>query len=75
MLIEINEAAFREGRNRKYDKENLKHALDPDEVFLVTSCFYHAKNDIRAAILIDNKTYYFDMSIARYDSLPNIWYK
>lgn len=73
-MIEINEAAFREGRNRKYDIENLKNTLDPGEIFLVTRTFYHAKNDIRVAVLIDNKTYYFDMSIARYDSLPNIWY-
>lgn len=70
LLIEFNQAARREKRNRYID-ENFLDSL-PERNYPVQFVMYHSKDEIRTMIIFDEKgTFAFlDMSSERYDSIP-----
>ncbi|PGP27638.1 HNH endonuclease [Bacillus anthracis] len=78
LLIEANNAAIREGRNRQLRKEYLKN-LPEDKIYpIILSLDEHNRGEIRVQILFDEKctTDFLDLTKNRYNSLPKaILYK
>lgn len=72
ILIESNNAAIRENRNRQLNEKFLD-GLSEDRVYYVIYNEYHKKDEIRVMILFDYKkmtTGFLDMSSYRYSILP-----
>lgn len=70
LLIEANNAAIRENRNRKLPEEYLE-TLPNDKPYIVQKAFLHKKDEMRLTIAIDKyNSDFLDMSILRYKSLP-----
>lgn len=71
LLLEANEAAVREKRNRSYNTSQLKEILPVDGLFFIAHEYYHKKDEMRLGILLNEKDIlYLDMSLLRYESLP-----
>ena len=70
ILIEYNNAAIRENRNRTIKEEVLEEI--PDHYILpVMQEFYHQKGEMRIMLsLLEKGTVFIDMSEERYDMLP-----
>ena len=70
LLIEFSRAAKREKRNRYID-ENFLSTL-PDANYPVKLVFYHTRDEVRTAIVLDEKGNFtlLDMSQERYDLIP-----
>jgi putative restriction endonuclease len=71
LLIEYNNAAIRENRNRQFGKADLDDL--PDDIIMpIVFIFYHSKDEIRVQIVLDEKgnTSFLDMSIERFGMLP-----
>ncbi len=73
LLIEYNNAAIREKRNRQLREEYLE-SLDDDGIYLVVFDMHHNTiNEIRVEILFDIKlSGFLDMSYERYELLPTV---
>lgn len=72
LLIEYNNAAIREKRNRQLKEEFLEE-LDEDLKYLLVFKMYHKINEVRVQIMFDINTFGFlDMSYERYELLPII---
>ena len=73
LLIEYNNAAIRENRNRQL-KEDFLETLDKDGIYLIVYDMIHnTVNEVRVQIMFDSKLFGFlDMSYERYNLLPNI---
>lgn len=70
LLIEYNNAAIREKRNRAI-KEEFLEKISQENVYPIIFKMYHSKNEIRVQIAFDNGiTAFLDMSEERYDILP-----
>lgn len=70
ILIEYNNAAIRENRNRAI-KEEVLEELPENGIFPVVIDFYHPKDEIRVRLALDEKrTVFIDMSQERYYMLP-----
>lgn len=70
ILIEYNNAAIRENRNRAI-KEEVLEEMPEHYIFPVISEFYHQKNEMRVMLSLPEKgTVFIDMSEERYDMLP-----
>ena len=70
ILIEANEAAHREGRNRYIDRSILEK-LPLNLMYLVTGSFVHRKGEMRLEVRLSNEdTTTLDLSDLRYDTLP-----
>lgn len=70
ILIEYNNAAIRENRNRTIKEEVLEEM--PDQyIFPVIMEFYHQKGEMRVMLLLlENEPVFLDMSEERYSILP-----
>ncbi|TEB07167.1 hypothetical protein Psch_00710 [Pelotomaculum schinkii] len=71
LLIEYNNAAIRENRNRQL-KEDYLDNLPDDIIIPIVLMFYHTRDEIRVQIVLDEKgnTGFLDMSSERYGMLP-----
>lgn len=70
LLIEYNNAAIREKRNRSIKEEVLEN-LQEGYIFPITFNMYHSKDEMRVMIsLFDVGTVFLDMSTERFDMLP-----
>lgn len=70
LLIEYNNAAIRERRNRAINEKFLD-SLPEDFLFPVIFMIYHAKNEIRVMIsFFDEGRAFLDMTSERYNMLP-----
>ncbi|QEL85910.1 HNH endonuclease [Bacillus mycoides] len=72
LLIEANNAAIREGRNRQLRKEYLE-SLPDDKVYpIILSLDEHNRGEIRVQIMFDEKctTGFLDLTKNRYNFLP-----
>jgi len=70
LLIEYNNAAIRERRNRAI-KEEFLESLPKDFLFPVILKMYHAKNEVRVRIsFFDKGEAMLDMTEERYEMLP-----
>lgn len=70
LLIEFNNAAIREKRNRCI-KESVLDEL-PDGYYLIRFLMLHNNDEIRTQVLFDDKgnSAFLDMSINRYETIP-----
>jgi Predicted restriction endonuclease len=70
-LIQANDAAIRENRNRQLKKDFLKQLPD-NGLYPITFVWYHTKDEIRVRILFDNEgnSGFLDMSQYRYELIP-----
>ncbi|MDW6004425.1 HNH endonuclease [Vibrio mangrovi] len=73
-LKEANDAAVREKRNRALADEFVDN-LDEDIKIPVWKIMYHAKNEIRLMLIINQEgdLGFLDVSILRYKTLPNLY--
>lgn len=71
LLIEYNNAAIRENRNRQL-KEDYLDNLPDDIIMPIILMFYHTRDEIRVQIVLDKNgnTGFLDMSLERYEMLP-----
>lgn len=70
LLIEYNNAAIREKRNRAI-KEEVLESLQDGQVFPITFDMYHSKREMRVMIsLFEIGTAFLDMTEERYYMLP-----
>lgn len=70
LLIEYNNAAIREKRNRSIKEEVLENLQD-GYIFPITFNMYHSKDEMRVMIsLFEVGTVFLDMTTERYDMLP-----
>lgn len=70
LLIEYNNAAIREKRNRAIKEEVLEN-LTEGFIFPITRDFYHGKDEVRVMIsLFEVGTAFLDMTNERYFMLP-----
>ncbi|MEA4820932.1 MAG: HNH endonuclease [Erysipelotrichales bacterium] len=71
LLIEYNNAAIRENRNRQL-KEDYLDNLPDDIIMPIILMFYHTRDEIRVQIILNKKgnTGFLDMSFERYEMLP-----
>lgn len=74
ILIEYNNAAIREKRNRAL-KENFLEGLDEERAYPIVYYIFHERNEIRVKIYFgDIGSGFLDMTKERYDMLPTaIW--
>lgn len=70
-LIEANNAAIREGRNRVLN-ENFLDELSDERTYPIAHYMYHKKGEIRVMVLFDvnGPSGYLDMSEIRYNTIP-----
>lgn len=69
-MIDYNNAAFREKRNRVLKKEFLRNLQD-DAIYPVVFEMYHEKNEMRVQIsFFEDGNGMLDMTRERYDMLP-----
>ncbi|MCB2313626.1 HNH endonuclease [Clostridium tagluense] len=70
-LIQANNAAIRENRNRQLKKEFLE-SLSAEGLYPISYHIYHTKDEVRVNILFDSKGTcgFLDMSSYRYELLP-----
>lgn len=70
ILIEYNNAAIREKRNRAL-KEHFLEKLQDDWIYPIVYQIYHEKNEIRVQIsFFEDGMGFLDMTRERYDMLP-----
>lgn len=74
LLIEYNNAAIREKRNRAI-KEEFLESLNDEYIFPIIFHMYHSKDEIRVQVsFFEFGTGFLDMTLERYDMLPiAIW--
>ena len=70
LLIEFNAAAMREKRNNWIDNDYLKSL--PEGYYPILFAMYHSRDEIRTKVIFDIKgtSAYLDMSIKRFDTIP-----
>lgn len=70
LLIEYNNAAIREKRNRAL-KEEFLESLNDEYIYPVVFYMYHSKAEIRVQIsFFELGTGFLDMTVERYDMMP-----
>lgn len=70
ILIEYNNAAIREKRNRAIEEQFLE-SLQEGVLYPIVFKMYHTKDEIRVQIdFFENRTAFLDMTVERYEMLP-----
>lgn len=70
ILIEYNNAAIREKRNRVIEEQFLE-SLQEGVLYPIVFKMYHTKDEIRVQIdFFENRTAFLDMTVERYEMLP-----